>query len=442
MLLQDFPCTVVHVSGKNNVVADILSRYPSQSPQTNELDHFSHIVMIENENIKYEPLLEYVYQYIMNHDYHGIPENYQRRVHLEPAKYLIHHQKLYKRSSYGMLLVPTLSNRNMVMNEVHDGHGHFGQEATYQRARRHYYWPKMYDDLKKLIKTCHECQVCDKKMKKARSKWPITTIFLFQRLGLDYIGPLTESISGNKYILVLMEYYTKWPMAFPVAEADAVTTAEILYREVFCNFGPPSEILTDRGTHFANKLIADLCRVVNVRHKFSTPYHPQTNGLVENMNGTLINILRKLSLNYPTRWDEWIPTALYAYRTKVHTTLKYTPYELLYGILPRSTDPIQTVGQRLGEERLAALDATRDQAHLRLIETQAAQWNPEVTYQQGDYVLVKRAKRLKIQPPWHETPFKVYRAHENNTYDLIDDEGNFYKTCLHADRLKLYHRPT
>jgi hypothetical protein len=175
-----------------------------------------------------------------------------------------------------------------------------------------------------------------------------------------------------------------------------------------------------------------------VRHKFSTPYHPQTNGLVENLNGTLINILRKLSLNHPTRWDDWISTALYAYRTKIHTTLKYTPYELLYGILPRSTDPIQTIGKTLGEERLASLDSKRDQAHQRLNKKQMKEWNPTITYQKGEYVLIRRVQKFKIQSQWYEKPYKIHRVHENNTYDLIDDEGNFFRSALHADRFKRY----
>ena len=158
----------------------------------------------------------------------------------------------------------------------------------------------MYCDLKAFLRTCHECQVCDKTEKKSLSSWAITVNHLFQRYGLDYIGPLTESEYGNVYILVVTEYYTRFPMAFAVKSANAITTAKILYNEIFCLFGPPNEILTDRGTHFANSVISNLCELVNVRHKFSIPYHPQTNGLTENFNGTLINVLRKVTINYPT----------------------------------------------------------------------------------------------------------------------------------------------
>ena len=105
-----------------------------------------------------------------------------------------------------------------------------------------------------------------------------------------------------------------------------------------------------------------------MRHKFSTPYHPQTNGLTENFNGTLVNFLHKVTIDHPTQWDKWINTALYVYRTKVHTTLKYSPYELLFEIIPKGIDLLKLVDQPLGQERLVLLDHKRDLAHRALIK--------------------------------------------------------------------------
>ena len=90
-------------------------------------------------------------------------------------------------------------------------------------------------------------------------------------------------------------------MAVATPLADAETTANVIYREIFYTFDPPAEILSDRGSHFANKTIQNLYKIVKVIHKFSTPYHPQTNGLVESFNGTLVQTLRKLTLQQPTK---------------------------------------------------------------------------------------------------------------------------------------------
>ena len=139
------------------------------------------------------------------------------------------------------MLVPKLIERPKVITEVHDGHGHFGIESTFKRDRTSYYWPKMYQELKEAIKFCVNCQVCDRTLPKSLSLWPIYTLYLFQRFGLDYVGPLLESTLGNKYILVITEYYTRWPIAAAEASADAETTARVLYKEVFCAFGPLQE---------------------------------------------------------------------------------------------------------------------------------------------------------------------------------------------------------
>jgi hypothetical protein len=177
--------------------------------------------------------------------------------------------------------------------------------------------------------------------------------------------------------------------------------------------------------------------VVQVKHKFSTSYHPQTNGAVENLNETLVNILRKLTMKYPTHWDTWIPTALYAYRTKIHSTLKTSPYELLFGVHPRNMDIIHFSEQVLGQQRLVAVNNKRDQVAQQVAIRQNEAWRPIITYQQGDIVLIMRMKGLKIQTKWIEKPYIIYRVHENN--DLIDQEGNFFSSRVHANRLKLFH---
>ena len=144
-------------------------------------------------------------------------------------------------------------------------------------------------------------------------------------------------------------------------------------------------------------------------------------------------------MDYPTRWDEYISSVLYAYRTKIHSTLKYSPYELLFGIVPKALDSRKLVGQPLGEERLVLMDYKRDQAQTKLKNKQAKDWNPSVKFKQGDIVLIKRQKRLKIQPIWYETPFVIYRAHENDTYDLVDVEGEFFRSSMNGSLLKAYH---
>src|SRR5438046_3125271 len=106
----------------------------------------------------------------------------------------------------------------------------------------------MYQDLKKAIKSCSIYQVCDKKVRETiTSAWPIHVNKNFQRFRLDYIVSGMELHEGNNFIIVATEYYTRWPIAKAVQNVDRITTAKFLYIEIFCTFGPPAEILTDRG---------------------------------------------------------------------------------------------------------------------------------------------------------------------------------------------------
>jgi len=141
---------------------------------------------------------------------------------------------------------------------------------------------------------------------------------------------------GNKYILVITDYLTKWPEAKALPEATAENVVEFIYRDIICRHGCPGVILSNRGTHFKNKLVDGLCEKFKIKHKLSSPYHSQTNRLVERFNRTLCETLAKIS-EEENQWDEHIEPALFAYRMIKHGTTKKTPFFMMYGrkaILP------------------------------------------------------------------------------------------------------------
>ena len=147
---------------------------------------------------------------------------------------------------------------------------------------------------------------------------------------MDIIGPLPKSRSGKKYVLVVCDYATRYPEAIPMKAIDAEHVAEELVI-LFSRVGVPEEILTDQGANFTSKLLTELYRMLHVHPIRTTPYHPQTDGLVERFNKTLKSMLRKAATTEGKDWDKLIPYLLFAYREVPQASTGFSPFELMYG---------------------------------------------------------------------------------------------------------------
>ena len=170
---------------------------------------------------------------------------------------------------------------------------HLGIETVYNKAKDRYYWPQMFEDIREYIKNCDNCQ----RRGPITRKEPLQLILVkspFHRVGLDIKGPLPITKSGNRYIIVAMDYFTKWPEARAIKDIKAETVAKFLYEEVICRHGAPEEILTDRGASFMNQVVDQLCQKFQTKHRLTSPYRPQTNGMVERFNRTIGECLAKL----------------------------------------------------------------------------------------------------------------------------------------------------
>ena len=135
----------------------------------------------------------------------------------------------------------------------------------------------------------------------------------FQRIAMDIVGSLPRSRQGHRYILVICDYATRYPEAFPLKAIDAPHVTEELMK-FFSWVGVPKEILTDQGTNFMSKLLTELYRMLHIQPIHTSPYHPQTDGLVERFNRTLKAMLNKLVRDEGKDWDRLLPYLLFAYR--------------------------------------------------------------------------------------------------------------------------------
>ena len=145
---------------------------------------------------------------------------------------------------------------------------------------------------------------------------------------MDVFGPLNRTKAGNKYILVLMDYATKWPEAFALRNVTAETIINCLI-EVTARIGVPQELLTDNGSNFMSKVMKKYCSMTGIKQIRTSPYHPQTNGMVERFNATLKRLL--LTQNSEVEWDLCLPYVLWSYRGTIHKTTGFSPYQLLFG---------------------------------------------------------------------------------------------------------------
>ena len=152
----------------------------------------------------------------------------------------------------------------------------------------------------------------------------------FDVWGIDFMGPFPSSF-GHTYILLCVDYVTKWVEAVPTKNADSKTVVDFLKKNIFQRFGIPRVLISDRGTHFCNRYLQSLLEKYHVNHRTSTAYHPQTNGQAEVSNREIKSILEKVVNPNRKDWSTRLGDALWAYRTAYKTPIGMSPFKLVYG---------------------------------------------------------------------------------------------------------------
>ncbi|RXN05567.1 Retrovirus-related Pol poly from transposon [Labeo rohita] len=231
------------------------------------------------------------------------------------------------------LLVPH-ALRSEVLRWVHGaaGSGHFGNAKTVRRLRQRFYWPGCRQDAELHV---HCCDVCTaQKGPSRRSHAPLQQYLVgapMERIGVDILGPFPITEAGNRFVLVAMDYFTKWPEAYAVPDQSASTSAQRLVDEMFTRFGVPDELHSDQGRNFESRLFSEVCQRLGVKKTRTTPLHPQSDGLVERFNRTLATQLAILTSQHQRDWDQHLPLVLWAYRTAVQESSQCTPAALMFG---------------------------------------------------------------------------------------------------------------
>ena len=371
-------------------------------------------------------------------------------------KYEIKDETLYRKNQQNdgkLLKVIKRSELEIVMFIMHDHpiSAHFATQITFEKIKERYYWPKMYEDVKTYVESCDQCQRRGKPQKK-NELHPIEIMEPFYQIGIDIVGPLPKTDRDNKYIVVAMDYFTKWPEAKALKEANAKEVALFIYEDIICRHGCPNKILSDRGTHFNNQVVEKLMEKFQIKHKFSTPYHPKTNGLVERFNKTLCEALAKLTKE-DKEWDLHIGSVLFAYRNKKHSSIKIDPFYLMYGRKARLptdiTEKETTIKERV-EYLLEELPKIRREAKIQNGKSQEKQKEyhdrkikKQEKFEIGDKVLYYNAAKEKqwsgkLEEKW-KGPYYVHQELLNGSYKLKEINGKILKTPVNGELIKRYN---
>lgn len=331
--LQTYNFDIIHRKGINHSNVDALSRPVEVNNVTivrdNDDDNYNSLKTLDPfEN---EPLLEFLKN-----------KKYMPGLSVKQMKLIDKLNKLYffKLNNFGKLdlfykkdekelLVPQIEFRDEIILKAHLL-GHFQVSSTLKGLQDRFYWPKMQNDIVRVISSCEPCKRHKIEPIIEHSAKVLNISSIFERISLDFVFGLPLTSEGYCGILVIQEYLTKYPMAYPMKSKTAVETATALFNYISF-FGPPKIILTDMGTEFNNSIVNFLIKNLGVEHRVTSAYHPRTNGLVEKFNHTLLSSLKRHCEENEEDWPKWLPYILMAYRSRVHSSTRYTPFELIFG---------------------------------------------------------------------------------------------------------------
>jgi hypothetical protein len=185
----------------------------------------------------------------------------------------------------------------------------------------------MVKDVSRHLKNCGTCKsIKSGKGHKAPLK-PLVVTKPLEMVSMDVVGPLPVSDQGSKYIITMMDLFSRWPAAYPVADTTAETVVKCI-KAWGGDFGFPEAILTDRGSNFASETMKKACKSLQINHVMTTAYRPQTNGMLERFHFTLKSGLAAFPVD---DWDDWVGDVISAYRATPHTETQETPAYIFLG---------------------------------------------------------------------------------------------------------------
>lgn len=450
--IQEYNFEVLHCKGKENIVADILSRYPEDRENDEPLEqqqefHMYHMTLNLSKNINNK--LKCIDK-IQKNDIKlceiisSLLEKPNSKLH---NYYKLCNKRLYKKCKHRWKLYVPAEMRTEIIEEVHSTYGHIGSKKLYKLLAEHFIMETMFKTIKRITKLCDVCQ----KYKDSGNRHivgmtqPIVPTHKGELLSADYYGPLPTSTGGVKYLLVVVDNFTKYVELYTLRRA---TTAATLRRicQYITTHGKPECILTDNGTQFTTKKWTQGLAKLGITPRFTAIRNPCTN-IAERWNRQLGNLFRIFVRERHTKWATHVKLIQKCLNETYQSTIELTPYEAQFGRKPKRSWEKYLDSVVVNQEPVCL-----DKIHLRIKEKrerQAERQNRSVAiteFQEGDMVLIKAQQASdatqKIIAKFcslYEGPYYIRRKIGRSTYELTHPGQDRVRGVFNTRVLKKYY---
>nr|CAH7743752.1 unnamed protein product [Callosobruchus chinensis] len=471
LYLQEFDFTILHTPGKDNTVADVLSRFPAGrhgEVQPDKAKENEIRVMLTRVRTDYTGMRN-IFRNTREHqlgdeviraklkfleEIRGMVPILSERELSVCTWYIVHDGLLFKRGDTlnpgFKLCVPTSQVQNLVMS-VHVNEGHFGKAKVYNFLRQYLYWPRMQRHIRQIIASCDLCQ---KTKCCATTQGPLHSV-LPRRPGelvcTDLIGPLPVSRGGTTYILVFVDAFTKYVKIYALKRATTKAILKRLLKDYVPEVQKPTCILSDNGTQFTSGLWVRTLKEYGIRAKFLSVYFPAGN-VTERYNKEIGRMLRAYCHQQHTNWATILPFVESCMNKSINESTGYSATLLQFGTL--GTHPLEEmINFPSADHDKQSLEQIWVLAHDRLMskykrraEKHAQRTHP-VILNVGDKVLLRTHPQSsaldKVTKKFfllYEGPYTVSKQAGPNSYELTDGQGNVLPK-QNIINLKLYKDP-
>lgn len=451
--MAEFNYEIIYRPGKQNVVADALSRRPDhRTTSTNDSSILNNVTMSKIDTDS-SLLNEIKNAYRKDKLYRRMEKRgYKHGYHKEEDGLVYYNDKLY---------IPRISSIiKLLLHEAHDSNvaGHMGINKTMELLKRNYFWPRMHQYVIKYINTCSKCQR-NKAVNMASNgllhPLPIPSR-RWQHISIDFIGPLPLTKNGFNFILVVIDKLSKMAHYIPCHQSiSGEQVGKLLFKYVVRYHGLPEVIISDRDVRFTSALWNEMWSLLGTKLNKSTAFHPETDGQTERQNRTLEEYLRSYVNIEQNDWDEHLICAEIAYNNSIHASTNETPYYLNSGQHPNlallSSNAFNNASNASVKELLEQMHSRIEHAKQCLQQAQDRQsqyvneHRSDVRFKVGDMVMLSTSnlKSLdqvpKLLSKWLG-PYPVKRVISPVAYELDLPSDLSIHPSFHVSKLKKFNK--